>query len=119
MFTSTDPSTAAYSATCLEVVDASDKPVLGRASIGREERSWRFVPSARWVVGGYALQVDPRLEDLAGNSLLRLFDRDLTRPNEAPVEMEIARIMFQCDWGPTLLGHLEARAVSSRSHGRS
>jgi hypothetical protein len=70
--------------------------VAGHASIGREERSWRFVPSAPWIAGGYSLLVDPRLEDLAGNSLLRLFDRDLTRPDDAPAEMEVAQIKFQC-----------------------
>jgi hypothetical protein len=81
---------------CLEVADAGGASVAGHASIGRGERSWRFVPSAPWIAGGYSLLVDTRLEDLAGNSLLRLFDRDLTRPDDAPVEMEVAQIKFQC-----------------------
>jgi hypothetical protein len=38
--------------------------------------------------------VDPRLEDLAGNSLARVFDRDLTRPEDAPIDMEQAFIEF-------------------------
>ena len=69
----------------LEVSDGAGRPVPGRPEIGASERSWTFTPAAPWPAGEYRLAVDPRLEDLAGNSLARVFDRDLER-DEAPAE---------------------------------
>jgi len=40
--------------------------------------------------------VDPRLEDLAGNSLIRVFDRDLTRAEDAPADARHVAIDFYC-----------------------
>jgi hypothetical protein len=54
--------------------------VDGECSVGPGERSWQFVPSRPWRPGRHTVTVDPRLEDLAGNSLVRVFDRDLTEP---------------------------------------
>ena len=69
----------------LEVSDGAGRPVPGRPEIGASERSWTFTPAAPWPAGEYRLAVDPRLEDLAGNSIARVFDRDLER-DEAPAE---------------------------------
>jgi hypothetical protein len=68
----------------LWVHDGAGAPLAGQAAVGPDERGWRFAPRAPWVAGRYALIVDPRLEDLAGNSLIRVFDRDLSRPEDAP-----------------------------------
>jgi hypothetical protein len=38
--------------------------------------------------------VDPRLEDLAGNSLIRVFDRDLARAEDAPTDARQVAIDF-------------------------
>ncbi len=67
----------------LEVIDNASRPVRGRPEVGPAERSWTFTPAAPWLEGDYRLAVDPRLEDLAGNSVARVFDRDLER-DEAP-----------------------------------
>ena len=67
----------------LEVSDNASRPVRGRPEIGAAERSWTFTPAAPWPAGEYRLAIDSRLEDLAGNSLARVFDRDLER-DEAP-----------------------------------
>ncbi len=69
----------------LEVSDGAGSPVRGRPEIGAAERSWTFTPAAPWRAGEYRLAIDPRLEDLAGNSLARVFDRDLER-DEAPLD---------------------------------
>ena len=69
----------------LEVSDGAGRPVPGRPEIGAAERSWTFTPAAPWQAGEYRLAIDPRLEDLAGNSIARVFDRDLER-DEAPVD---------------------------------
>lgn len=61
----------------LRVTADAGNPVHGRADIGAAERSWTFTPAAPWAVGEYRLAIDPRLEDLAGNSIARVFDRDL------------------------------------------
>ena len=73
----------------LEVTDGAGRSVPGRPDIGASERSWTFTPAAPWPAGKYRLAIDPRLEDLAGNSLARVFDRDLERdaaPAEPPTE---------------------------------
>ena len=68
----------------LEVTDGAGRPVPGRLEIGAAERSWTFTPAAPWPAGKYRLAIDPRLEDLAGNSIARVFDRDLERDAAPP-----------------------------------
>ena len=77
----------------LEVSDDAGRPVAGRPEIGASERSWTFTPAAPWPAGEYRLAVDPRLEDLAGNSIARVFDRDLER-DEAPADPASESISF-------------------------
>lgn len=80
----------------LWVHDAAGAPLAGRGVAGAGERDWRFEPRAPWEQGRYALVVDPRLEDLAGNSLLRVFDRDLTRADDAPAATGPVAVAFSC-----------------------
>jgi hypothetical protein len=70
--------------------------VRGTASVGDEELSWTFVPEVPWRQGDHLLQVDSILEDLAGNSLNRVFDRDLTRRADDPLARGITSVPFQC-----------------------
>ena len=51
--------------------------VDGTPQIGPGEQSWQLVPRRAWAAGPHQLIVDPVLEDLAGNSVSRVFDRDL------------------------------------------
>lgn len=62
---------------CLHVVD-------GTTEIGPDQRSWRLTPHGAWIAGDYRLVVDPVLEDVAGNSVTRVFDRDLGRTEDDP-----------------------------------
>jgi hypothetical protein len=89
------PLDRALLARCLQVVGPDGEPVAGRAAVGVGERSWRLEPFEAWRRSTYRLMVDPRLEDLAGNSLSRLFDRDLTCPGEAPRPVEAVAIAFR------------------------
>lgn len=57
--------------------------VPGSAAAAPDGRSWRFVPDAVWQSGEHELQADPRLEDLAGNSLVKPFEVDLQEPGES------------------------------------
>ena len=71
-------------ARCLDVLGPGRQPVPGTPEVGPDERSWRLLPREPWAADVHELVVDPELEDLAGNSLRRVFDRDLTRPEDAP-----------------------------------
>jgi hypothetical protein len=62
---------------CLQVVGATGE-LAGSVEVGDEERSWMFAPAAPWVDEEHRLVVDPVLEDVAGNSVQRVFDRDLS-----------------------------------------
>ena len=50
--------------------------IKGKILIKKEDRSFSFYPDKLWTSGNYYLKTDSRLEDLAGNNLNRLFDRD-------------------------------------------
>ncbi|MSQ13711.1 MAG: hypothetical protein EXR47_06245 [Dehalococcoidia bacterium] len=79
---------------CLWINDAAGAPLAGQASVGQGERSWRFQPQSPWKEGHHSVIVDPRLEDLAGNSLMRVFDRDLTRAEDTPADARHVAIDF-------------------------
>jgi hypothetical protein len=69
-------------ARCLRVLAPDGTPVAGTPHIGPEERSWRFSPLGRWASAPHRLVIDPVLEDVAGNSVSRVFDRDLTQQGD-------------------------------------
>jgi hypothetical protein len=71
-------------ARCLRVTGPGGQSVDGTARTGHEERSWQLVPARPWAPGAHQLVVDPVLEDLAGNSVSRVFDRNLDRPEDQP-----------------------------------
>jgi len=80
----------------LWVSNAAGVPLAGRGSIGPGERSWQFKPQAPWGEGQYVVTIDPRLEDLAGNSLIRVFDRDLMRAEDVSADARPVAIEFTC-----------------------
>jgi hypothetical protein len=61
---------------CLKVVGPDGRVVPGQANLDRDAAIWTFTPAAA-SVAGWTLRVNPDLEDLAGNSVRRPFDRDL------------------------------------------
>ncbi len=79
----------------LDVVDGSGRPVAGEARSAHDDAGWSFEPREAWQAGTYRLVIDARLEDLAGNSLRRVFDRDLTRIDDTPIEGERRVLRFQ------------------------
>ena len=62
---------------CLTLVDKHGHLVAGRRTLNTDASVWTFTPASRG--GNWRLQIDTRLEDLAGNSVRRVFDRDLQR----------------------------------------
>ena len=86
----------------LWVDDAAGLALAGRGSTGSGEGTWMFQPQSPWEQARYLVMVDPRLEDLAGNSLIRVFDRDLTRAEDAPGDARQIAIDFTCTPPSTL-----------------
>jgi hypothetical protein len=79
---------------CLHVTGPDGQPVHGTPRIGSGEVSWQLVPSQAWSAGSHQLIVDPALEDLAGNSVSRVFDRDLTCPADQPRPAQPVTLAF-------------------------
>ena len=79
---------------CLLVTGPDGEPVHGAQEAGAEERSWQLIPGRAWESGPHQLVVDPALEDLAGNSVSRVFDRDLANPADQPRQPRPATLPF-------------------------
>jgi hypothetical protein len=62
---------------CLSLVDERGHVVAGHCTLDTDASVWAFAPASR--VENWRLEIDTRLEDLAGNSVRRVFDRDLQR----------------------------------------
>jgi len=75
--------------TGLKVFDGSGKEVAGQIEIGAQERSWSFHPAQPWKAAAYAVRVDGELEDVAGNTPLRPFDRDLKEKMSPPQRLTL------------------------------
>ena len=69
---------------CITVRKANGDVVGGKIEIDDEERVVRFVPNQPWTKGDFALYVESRLEDLAGNNLNHPFDREVEKKNLGP-----------------------------------
>ena len=48
--------------------------VAGQVATSNDDRSWSFIPAEAWGSAKYSIEVDPELEDLAGNNMHHLFD---------------------------------------------
>jgi len=71
--------------------DESGRTMDGVVTVGAEERSCSFTPASPWRAGRYSVRADELLEDLAGNTPVRVFDADLAAPKTPPV----TRITFE------------------------
>jgi hypothetical protein len=63
----------------IHILNKNKKEVAGTYDVYHGEDKMAFIPSSAWKKGDYYLQVEGRLEDLAGNNLDRLFDNDNTQ----------------------------------------
>ncbi|MEB2774213.1 Ig-like domain-containing protein [Algoriphagus sp. D3-2-R+10] len=69
--------------------------ISGIWQIGIEEKSIAFTPTNEWQKGNYTLEIESRLEDLAGNNLSRLFETDLENPVTSKIESRLHQIIFE------------------------
>lgn len=59
----------------IRVKDVSGQVVAGSLELAMQEQQWIFTPEQPWNQSPYQLQVDPVLEDVAGNRTTGLFDQ--------------------------------------------
>ncbi|MCF2502654.1 Ig-like domain-containing protein [Dyadobacter sp. CY107] len=78
----------------LSITTDSGHPLTGKWLIGPKEKSAQFTPGEPWNHNNYILQVETRLEDLAGNNVNRAFDRDVSKGNTPPSSAETVKIHF-------------------------
>jgi hypothetical protein len=77
----------------LRVVDSKGESVEGSVQIDGADRSWSFVPKARWERGAHKLIVPTIIEDLAGNNVGKPFDVDLQEDPHPPTN-EVVQVSF-------------------------
>jgi len=65
---------------CLRVRDERGDRIPGHAWLDEDALEWRFAPTTVAATQHLRLHIDTVLEDLAGNSVRRVFDRDLDDP---------------------------------------
>jgi hypothetical protein len=70
------------------VRDSANRIVEGEMQVYERETRWRLTPTAAWAAGDYTLEVQTDLEDLAGNSIARVFDVDLMEPISRSMKAE-------------------------------
>lgn len=61
----------------IRIVDEKENRIEGSMRIVNKEKGFEFVPAKPWRTGNYYIEIASYLEDLAGNNLARLFDRDI------------------------------------------
>jgi len=79
----------------LHIVDEKGKTVLGKWKIEKEEKNVSFTPNEQWVNGSYQLQVESRLEDLAGNNINRPFDVDMKANKKQLSQEKVISLPFK------------------------
>ena len=68
----------------ISITDASGNELKGNLKVNDLGDSVYFFPNSEWKRGDYLLQIESRLEDLAGNNFDRLFDVDLDQNQGSP-----------------------------------
>ena len=81
----------------ITVQGADGKVLSGQVSIIRQETCWRFTPKSPWGVGDYRLVIGTDLEDVAGNSIARPFEVDVTGPISVRVRTETVALPFRIE----------------------
>lgn len=63
----------------VRITDDEGNILSGTVEPMEKETVLSFTPAEAWKQGAYTIEIESRLEDLAGNNLNRLFDNDLTQ----------------------------------------
>ncbi|MCA9117897.1 MAG: hypothetical protein KDA79_22655, partial [Planctomycetaceae bacterium] len=87
-----EPLDAALIRSQLRLSRPDGRPVAGTARSRHHERQWEFVPRHKWRAGTCRLEAGNVLEDVAGNSLERPFEVDVSE--EAAAE-EVPPVLYR------------------------
>ena len=68
--------------------------IAGNITVDANETRWQFSPTAPWQPGNYSVDVATELEDVAGNSVRRLFDVDRKTASGPTVTTERVQLPF-------------------------
>lgn len=68
-------------AEAIQIVTKDKVTIAGQIKADDNERKLFFTPAKKWQAGNYQVRVESILEDVAGNNLNRLFDRDIRVKN--------------------------------------
>lgn len=63
---------------------------------GTGESGLIFIPFSEWLPGPYSIQCEARREDVSGNNINRLFDRDITLKKPG-IQQDIFKIEFRVE----------------------
>lgn len=63
----------------IHLLDNSGKEISVLKKLLTQEMGIQYIPDADWKQGEYIIDIEKRLEDMAGNNLTRLFDRDILK----------------------------------------
>ena len=81
-------------ARCVSVTMADGQTVDGVATVDAAQRTWSFTPARPWTSSPHQLVVRAVLEDLAGNSVARVFDRELADGTHDPIDVDRISVAF-------------------------
>jgi hypothetical protein len=82
---------------CGWVQDTSGRMLDARVQLVAGETVLEATPTRPWQSGSYFLGIDPVLEDCAGNSVGRSFDRELANESTEPHPGAVSLLEFRCD----------------------
>lgn len=80
--------------TTLHITDKKNTTVTGVWKTNEQASEVSFITEYRWTEGDYLLQIETRLEDLAGNNINRAFDVDVRYKAKPASTEEIVSIPF-------------------------
>ncbi|GAA0878345.1 hypothetical protein GCM10009119_13130 [Algoriphagus jejuensis] len=77
------------------IKDKENQKITGKWEIGFEEKGIQFTPEIPWKKGKYVVEIESRLEDLAGNNLNRLFEIDLLNHSKVAEASDFKKLEFE------------------------
>jgi len=71
----------------LTVLDENGDIIEGKSHLRHHDMEWVFTPTLPWKQAKYRIQINSKLEDLAGNNFNRLFDTNLENKEDSKKEL--------------------------------
>lgn len=78
----------------IEILKNGD-PLPGVSTFSNDEQLWSFRPEKEWTKGTYTIRADARMEDLAGNNLNKLFDREISKKDAAEQQYYVLQLTLE------------------------